>query len=49
MLNGLTFGLPLMTSFPETLNDSRKEIFSIVRKVKLWESPAVLQSALSLF
>ena len=40
MLNGLGFELPLMTSFPETLNGSRMEVFFIARKVKLCESPS---------
>ncbi len=38
MLNGLEFEFPLLTSFPETLNGSRMEVFFIARKVKFCES-----------
>jgi len=38
ILNGLEFEFPLLTSFPETLNGSRMEVFFIARKVKRCES-----------
>ena len=40
MLNGLMFEFPLLTSFPETLNGSRMEVFFIAQKVKLCEFPS---------